>query len=231
MEGGDDHRHPPLQAQLCQFVVDRPMRDAAPRDGDVVAGGKPFGGDIAVEQRMILARCAQQGRGEQVLHLGFLRMLAGSADIQVDPALHHRVIVGIAFGHEPQRAAWRVLAEHVPQAAAVAADEHVVGADAEGTFQGLDVHLAPFVEHPMGLLDHVAHLLAQFQRAWGRRQAAAGADPPRVAQRVAAPPQGAAHGRRAQIHAPSRSGDAAFVQQDIQGQQQVEIGQGHGSLQ
>ncbi|KAG1319115.1 hypothetical protein G6F63_014894 [Rhizopus arrhizus] len=94
MEGGDDHRHPPLQAQLCQFVVDRPMRDAAPRDGDVVAGGKPFGGDIAVEQRMILARCAQQGRGEQVLHLGFLRMLAGSADIQVDPALHHRVIVG-----------------------------------------------------------------------------------------------------------------------------------------
>jgi hypothetical protein len=105
VEGGDDHRHPPLQAQLCQFVVDRPMRDAAPRDGDVVAGGKPLGGDIAVEQRMILSRSAQQCRGERVLHLGFLRMLAGSADIQVDPALHHRVVVGIAFGHEPQRAA------------------------------------------------------------------------------------------------------------------------------
>ncbi|KAG1387437.1 hypothetical protein G6F58_013655 [Rhizopus delemar] len=29
----------------------------------------------------------------------------------------------------------------------------------------------------MGLLDHVAHLLAQFQRAWGRRPAAAGAGP------------------------------------------------------
>lgn len=83
----------------------------------------------------------------------------------------------------------------------------------------------------MGLLDHVAHLLAQFQRARGRRQAAAGAYQYRVAQRVADPPQGAAHGRRAQVHAPGRPGDTAFVQQDIQGQQQVEVGQGHGSLQ
>ena len=51
------------------------------------------------------------------------------------------------------------------KAAAVAADEHVVGADAETPPQGTQFHAVGGAKQQRRLLDHIAHLLAQFEDA------------------------------------------------------------------
>jgi hypothetical protein len=83
----------------------------------------------------------------------------------------------------------------------------------------------------VGLLDHIADLLAQLQGAGRGRQTAAGTHQHRVTQRGADPAQGAAHRRRAQVHPARGGGHAAFVNQHVQCQQQVQVRQGHDSLQ
>jgi hypothetical protein len=165
VEGRADQRHAPLQAERGQVIIDRPTRQATARHRDVVARGKALGADLLVEQWMILARGAHERGTEQVLHLGIGRMLAGGADVQVDPALRHRIVVGIAFGHEAQHRARRLLAEHLAQATAKSTDEHIIGAHAEGSLEHAHVHFTTGVEDAVGLLDHIADLLAQLQRA------------------------------------------------------------------
>ena len=69
---------------------------------------------------------------------------------------------------------------------------------------------------------------AQFQRARRRHQATAGAHQYRVAQGIADAPQGPAHGGRAQVHALRRADYAAFIEQDVEGDEQVHVRELHG---
>ncbi|MNN59762.1 hypothetical protein D3C81_1749030 [compost metagenome] len=118
---------------------------------------------------------------------------------------------------------------HAPQQlGAVQGDEQVVGADVECSVQLGQVDILGAAKHLAGLLDQRRHLLAQGQRPRRGHQATAGADQDRVAQRIANPAQGPAHGRRAQVHALRRADHAAFVEQGVEGDEQVHVREVHG---
>ncbi|MNE31175.1 hypothetical protein D3C80_1247260 [compost metagenome] len=112
---------------------------------------------------------------------------------------------------------------HAQQLRAIQGDEQVIGADVERPVERGQVDLLTAAEHQPGLLDQRPHLVMQGQRPRCRHQAATGADQNRIANRLADPPQGPAHGRRAQVHAPCSADHTALIEQRIEGDQQVHI--------
>jgi hypothetical protein len=69
--------------------------------------------------------------------------------------------------------------------------------------------------------------LAQFDRARRRHETAPGSDQQRIARRLAQSRQRPAHGRWAESQAAGGARHAAFGEQDIKGEQQVQIGSSH----
>ena len=194
--------------------------------------GKAVEGDGAVEDRVVAAGDADKAAAKQLLQLDVGRKGAPRADVQVDAARVQGVVFrgAIAFGHEAQHRVRRVHGQQVAQLAAIRADKYVVGAQAESAFQCAQVDFAAGSEDGVRLLHHAAHLLAQFQRARGGRQAAPGAHEDGVADGVADARQGAAHGRGAQMHAPRGGHGAAFLEQDIEGDEQVQVREFHAAI-
>jgi len=118
---------------------------------------------------------------------------------------------------------------HAPQQlGAIQGDEQVIGANVEGAIKPGQVDCIGAAEHLASLLHQCCHLLAQGQRPRGRHQATAGAHQDRVAQGIANTPQRAAHRRRAQVHALRGADHAAFVEQGIEGDEQVHVRELHG---
>jgi hypothetical protein len=83
-------------------------------------------------------------------------------------------------------------------------------------------------QHRLAVLHQLADALAQFQRARRRHHPAPGPDQQRVAGDFAQARQRAAGGRRTELQPPPGARDVAFGQQHVEGDQQVEIGAGHG---
>jgi hypothetical protein len=80
------------------------------------------------------------------------------------------------------------------------------------------------------VLDQPADLLADLDGAGGGDKAAAGPDEQGIAHGIAQSRQGTAHGRGAQAQPFGRASDAAFRQEDIQGDKQVQVRSRHASL-
>ena len=81
----------------------------------------------------------------------------------------------------------------------------------------------------LGVLHELGHPLAQLERPRRRHQAAPGPHQQRVAGRLAQARQRAAHGGGAQPEPAGRARDAALVEQDVEGREQVEVGAGDGA--
>ncbi|MNL35279.1 hypothetical protein D3C87_1573000 [compost metagenome] len=189
----------------------------------MVAGGEALRRDVTFEDGVFVTRQPAERRGEQALHLDVGAKLLRGTDIEVGVAAQG-VGVFLALRHETQHGARSMTAQVLAQASAVAAHEHVVGAQGEdaGKRGQIDV-LAEGGEHGLRLFNHVPDLLAKFQRPRRGRKPPAGAHQHGVAHGVADAGKAAAHGRRAEIEPARRADDAAFLDQHVQRQQQVEV--------
>jgi hypothetical protein len=105
--------------------------------------------------------------------------------------------------------------------------EAFAGAQGEGAVELRDIEQGDRAQRRFGGVDEGADLGSQLQRARRGYQAAAGADQERVAGFGAQAGQGSAHGRRAEAQAHGGAGHAAFGEQGVEGEQEVQVGAGH----
>ena len=106
----------------------------------------------------------------------------------------------------------------------------VTGKLGEGSLNLAEIGLLDRAQHRLGILHQPACAFPQLQSTRRRDEAAPGPDQQRVAGCLAKARQRPAHRRGAELQAPGGASDAAFGQQDIQGDQQVEIRHRHGAI-
>ncbi|AWG45931.1 hypothetical protein AM586_28120 [Massilia sp. WG5] len=191
-------------------------------------------GDVAETQVVILAqRCTDFGvavpddAAEVVREQHFGRVAARQVTLRhqqdVDLATLHLGQGALVRLQEFQRHEGRRLAHLRRQLGQHHRADEVRGDDAEmpAACLGLEFH-----RRFHGLLDpqeNVAHRLHQRQRQRRRHHLAAGLHQQLVAEILAQPRQDPARGRLAQAQAPRRAGDAAFGQQHVQADQQIQV--------
>ena len=105
----------------------------------------------------------------------------------------------------------------------------LTGPQREGPDELAEIEHLGGAENRFRLLNEVADPLAEFERPRGGNQAAPGPDQQGIARRLAQPRQRPAHRRRTEPQPFGGARHAAFRQQDIQGDQQIEIGSRHGA--
>ena len=131
--------------------------------------------------------------------------------------------------HEAQPHAGRLPADAGDQVRAEILDEAFAGPQREGADELFEIELLDRAQHRLRVLHELADPLAELERAGRGNQAAPGPDQQRIARRLAQPRQGPAHRRRAEPQPPGRARDAAFGEQHVEGDQQVEIGSRHAT--
>ena len=158
------------------------------------------------------------GAGGRTDHTGF----------QIHTAVAQRAAVLMRLGHKTQPHAGGLGADTCQQAGTEVFDKPLAGAQGEGALQLLQVDRFDRAQHHGGVLHQLAHLLTQRQRTRCGHQAPARAYQQRVTRRLAQARQRPAHGRRAEPQTPGGACHAAFGEQHVQRDQQVQIGEGHG---
>jgi len=119
--------------------------------------------------------------------------------------------------------------EAIQKGQAVGLHEPIPGPQGERARQAAEVQLLSWLQNQAYRFHQGAHLFPQGQGPGSRHQPASRPHQQRVLERFPQPGQGAAHGRGAELQAPGGPGHLAFFQEGLQGEQQVEVGQGHAS--
>ena len=108
-------------------------------------------------------------------------------------------------------------------------DKTIAGPQREGSHQPFEVERLGRAQHRLGVLHELTDPPAQFERARCRNETASGPDQQRIAGRRTQSRQRPAHRRRTEPQPLGCARDAAFREQHIKGDQQVEIGLRHAS--
>ena len=185
-------------------------------------------GERLVKNGVTFAGQPHKRTSKQALDLDVRRKLVGGADGQVDTPLVQRLIIGKALRHDPQGCLGHFLGHALAQRFAVHTEKHIVGADAERALQRAQIAVLALGEHPVRQFHHAADLLAQLQRSGGWYQPTPGTHQNGVIQHFADTRQGAAHGRSTEVHAPGSARHRALFEQDIEGNQQIQVRYLHG---
>ncbi|MNY15070.1 hypothetical protein D3C86_1482680 [compost metagenome] len=227
-KAGDHGYDLPRQAERFQGFIDGALVEPAPGNVDVPAGRIPGRGDLALAQRVAGTYDADEAVAEQGLgaQLG-AGVLADDAGFQVDAAGAQRRAVFVWLLHKAQAYARRLLCDARNQRRTEVFGKAFAAAQGEGSHQLLEVDLRGGAQHRFGVLHQLRDALAQFQRSGRRHQAAPGPDQQRIAHGFAQARQCPAHCRGAQPQALGGARHAAFGEQHIEGDQQIEIGCGH----
>lgn len=181
------------------------------------------------DQRMSRADHADEVVAEQRLHAYFRTHGVQHADLQVGFARAQRRGGLLRLGREAQLHARRHVRDGGDQARAEGLDEAVVGAEGEHALQrGQVERRRRRLQHGARVLDRGARTVAERFGIGREHHLPASAHQQRIAGGVAQPGERATHRRGAQAQPARGAGDAAAGQQRVQGDQQVEVGGGHG---
>ncbi|MNN35854.1 hypothetical protein D3C81_1497200 [compost metagenome] len=101
--------------------------------------------------------------------------------------------------------------------------EAIAGAQGEGARQLIEVQCLGGAQDGFGILHQRADPFTQFQCPGRGNQSAPGPHQQRIARGFAQPRQRPAHGRRAQAQTLRGAGHAAFFEQHVQGDQQIQV--------
>ena len=189
-----------------------------------ITGGR----DLTQTQRVAHAHdtdeaVAEQGLGAQ-LRTGVLTHDTG---FQINGAFAQGQAVFIRLLHKAQAYARRFLCNARNQCRPEVLGKAFAAAQGEGSHQLFQVDLRGRAEHRFGVLHQLRDALAQCECSGRGHEAAPGPDQQRVAGGFAQARQRPAHRRGAQPQALGGARHAAFREQHIEGDQQVEIGSGH----
>lgn len=129
--------------------------------------------------------------------------------------------------HETQAHAGRFRAQTGKEGGPEILDKAIAGAQGKGPYQPLDLEFSLRTQDGFRFLHQPADPLAQFERPRRGNEAAPGSNEKRVARRLTQPLERPAHGRGAQAQPLRGARDAAFGEQHVQGDEEVEIGLRH----
>src|SRR5262249_21213091 len=155
------------------------------------------------------------------------RRLPHHAGLQVDDAVAQRRAVLVGLLHEAQPHAGSFFRDAGNEARSKILHETFAGPQRERAGKRSEVELLGRTQRRFSVQHELADLFAQRERPAGRHQTASGPDQQRIARGLAQARQRPAHGRGAQPQPSGRARDAAFLEQHIEGDQQVEIGRRH----
>ena len=140
-------------------------------------------------------------------------------------AQRRAVLVGLL--HEAQPHAGRFRADARDEIRPEILDEAFAGPQRERPDELPEVELLGGAQHRLAVLHELADPLAQLERPRRGNETAPGPDQQRIARRLAQPRQRPAHRRRAEPQPLGGARDAAFREQHIERDEQVEIGCRH----
>ncbi len=196
--------------------------------------GEPARREATAEQRVAGPYDGQHALVGEVLDAHFRGTAVDDAEFQVGDAFAQRRDVHVALPEEAQPHP-RGLAGHPgEERGPVHGGEGVVGQHGEGARKGGQVHLCAGEEEGAGPFHDRADLTLYGERVRGGHHDPAGPDQDRVAEGLADPAEGPAHGGLGQVHAGRRPGHARLLQEDVQGDEEIQIQPGlrhaHSSL-
>ena len=187
-------------------------------------GGIARGRDLAFAERLPTPYDADEAVAKQCLRPQLRpRRFLHHAGFQIDRAVAKRCAVLVRLGHEAQPHAGRFFRDARDQRRSEILDEAFAGAQRENA----DERRLSRPEDRFALPHELPHPLAQFQRAWCRHQAAPRPHQKRIARGFPQARERAAHRGWAQPQLLRGARDATFREQDIEHDQQIEIGRGH----
>ena len=146
------------------------------------------------------------------------------AGFEIDGCIAQPGAFLVGLGDESQPDPRRLAADAGDQRGAEGLDETLAVAQREGAVEPGKIELFGRPQDRLGVADHLADLLAQFERARRRNETAPGPHQQRIAGRLAQPRKRPAHRRGAEPQAPGGARHAAFGKQHIKRDKQVEIG-------
>ena len=152
---------------------------------------------------------------------------AYDARLQIDGPFAERRAVLVRLRHEAQLHARGLSKDARNEPWAEVLNEAFVGTQREAPCQPFQIERPGWAKNGLGLPHKITHTAAQFECAGRGNQASSGPDQQRIAGRLAQPNQGAAHGRGAQPQPPSGPRHAAFGEKDVEGDQEVQVGECH----
>src|SRR5712675_2106393 len=229
-KAADDRDDLAFQPETIQGLVDRSLVETAPRHEDVPAGCITGGRHLAPAERVPPSHDADETVEEQALrtHLRAGR-LSHDAGFEIDGRVAQRRAVLVRLLHEAQPHAGSLPADAGDQAAAEALHKAFAGPQGERPDQPTEVELFGRAQDRVSVLHEPTDSLAQRERAGCGDEAASGPDQERIARGLAQSRQRPAHRRRAEPQPLGCARHAAFREQHIEGDQQVEIGGRHPS--
>lgn len=227
-EAGHHERDLPAQAAPPELDVDRPTRDAAPRNDHVPLACEALQGRLAPCERVAAAHDGDEPIAEQRLHPDLGAERTHHPEVEIDPTVTQRLDVLFAFGREAQRYARRRGGHALHEARCEGAGEGVACTNREAAFERGEGHLAGRGDERVRLFHHGVHPLAQRQRPSGRHQAAARAHQDRIVEGEADARERPAHGGRGDVKTAGRAGHTALAEEGVERAQEAEVDGLHG---
>jgi len=226
----DDGDEFSLQPEWFQGFVNRSGFESSARDADVLPGGVTGGRDPALAERMTCSHRANVTIAEQGLHAQFWSgRLFHHTGFQMDNPVAEGRAVFVGLRHKTQSHAGRGRVDARDEFRPEVFHKAFAGPQREGAVELFEIEFLHGTKHRAAIFHELPDPLAEFERAGSGHEIASSPDQQRIAGGLTQSRQRPTHGRRTEPQTSGRACDAAFRQQDIQGDQQVKIGLQHAT--
>lgn len=227
-EVGDGSGDCPGKTVFTQHIIDIAARFSARGDLNMRQRDEFFERQWFTRGGMTFAQGANEAIREQLPNPHFLGQFAVNADSEIGAAVAqgNRIIGGI--GDKPNAGVGSLFAKDSIEGRAEDREDIIGGMHDEraGNFGGEERALG--FEGLSGFADDGVDAIFQGFGAWREQHAASRADEDRVIEAVANSGERVAGGRGGQPEPARCQGDASFLQQGIEGDEEAEIGRVHG---